>query len=66
MTPIEAPTIEAPRKTRNRKPGLRPVLLYMPETLVARLDRAKDADRRTRSAEILYFLETALNDAGID
>ncbi len=55
-------TAEAPaRKTRSRKPGLKPVLLYMPEALVERLDRAKDQDRRTRSAEIFHLLEAALD-----
>jgi len=56
----------APRKTRSRKPGLRPVLLYVPEALVERLDRAKDQDRRTRSAEILHLLEVALDHLEID
>jgi hypothetical protein len=56
-----------PRKSgRARKPGLKPVLLYMPEELVARLDRAKDLDRRTRSAEIFHLLEAALDSAGIN
>jgi hypothetical protein len=64
MTPTlsEAPS----RKSgRSRKPGLKPVLLYMPEELVARLDRAKDQDRRTRSAEIFHLLELALDTRAI-
>lgn len=57
---------EHPRRARARKAGLKPVLLYMPEALVERLDRAKEAERRTRSAQIFHLLETALNQSGID